>query len=117
MQAEAAIRDLHQAWLRQVNTGDRAEAARLDKAVVGVAADHHGAPDQIMLAADRLSATGRYRCLVQTETELAQDCTLAQMAHAQGEGRIRSGERRVLHARYLKTPDGWAIGTLRSEPA
>jgi hypothetical protein len=114
---EAAVRDLHQGWLRQVNTGDAAEAARLDKAVVAIAADHAGAPDEIRLAADGLSATGRFHCLVETQSELARDCTLAQMAHAQGEGMVRSSERRVLHARYVKTPKGWAIGTLRSEPA
>ena len=116
LKAETAIRDLHQTWLRKVNTGDAAEAARLDKAVVGIAADHQGAPDEITLAADGQSAKGRFHCLVQTETELARDCTLAQMAHAQGGGRVRSSDRRVLHADYVKTADGWSIERLRSEP-
>ncbi len=116
LKAQAAIRDLHQTWLRKVNIGDAAEAARLDKAVVGVAADHQGAPDEIVLAADGQSAKGRFHCVVQTETERARDCTLAQMAHAQGEGRMRSSDRRVLHADYVKTADGWAIGRIRAEP-
>ncbi|MEI9889825.1 MAG: hypothetical protein WDN45_03560 [Caulobacteraceae bacterium] len=114
LRSEAAIRDLHQTWLRKVAAGDAAEAARLDKAVVAVAADHAGAPDEIALAADGQTATGRFHCLVQTQAELARDCTLAQMAHFQGQGMVRSTERRVLHADYVRTADGWTIGRLRS---
>lgn len=117
LKAETAIRDLHQTWLRKVNTGDAAEAARLDKAVVAIAADHAGAPDEIRLAADGKTATGRFHCLVETQAELARDCTLAQMAHAQGEGMVRSSDRRVIHADYVKTADGWTIGRLRSKLA
>jgi hypothetical protein len=124
LQAEAAIRDLHQSWLRRVNT--KAEAAelfadpkqaRLHEAVNRVEADHQGAADEIRLAADGLLASGRYACVVETETELAKDCTLAQMRHAQGEGWLRQSERRMLHADYVKTDGRWAIAGLRFEPA
>ncbi len=123
LQSEAAIRDLHQAWLRKVNT--RAEAAglfadpkrtRLQEAVSRVDADHAGAADEIRVAADGLHASGRYACVVETEAELAKDCTLAQMRHAQGEGWLRQSERRLLKADYVKTEAGWTIAGLRFEP-
>ncbi len=126
LQDEAAIGALHQAWLRKINTGAHAEAAELfadpkratfDQRVSGVAADHGAAPDTLTLAADGLSATGRYHCVVETRTELPRDCTLAQMAHAQGEGVIRHAEPRVLQAAYVKMDGGWAIGMLRFETA
>ena len=113
---EAAIRDLHQAWLRRVNTGEDAASlfadprrAAFDQAVRGVAVDHAGAPDAVELAANGLSATGRFQCVVETEADLGEDCTLAQMAHAQGGGFVRQTERRVLTADYVKTDRGWAI--------
>ena len=123
LEAEAAIRDLHQAWLRHVNTGAHAQAAALfadpraglHEALSGVVADHAGAPDATKLAADGLSASGVYTCVVETEVERPRDCTLNQMAHAQGEGMIRSAQRQLLKARYVKTGQGWAIETHRFE--
>ena len=117
LQAEAAIRDLHQDWLRKVNTGGRLDAARLHETVSRVETDHDAAPEKIALAADGRSATGRYACVVETSTPLARDCTLAQMRHAQGEGQVRLSERRVLQADYVKSQDGWAISAIRFEPA
>jgi hypothetical protein len=126
LQDEHAIGALHQAWLRRINTGAHAEAAelfadpkraRFDEKVSGVAADHAAEPDRITLAADGQGATGRYHCVVETQTERPRDCTLAQMAHAQGEGLICRTEPRVLQAAYVKTEGGWAIETLRFEPA
>ena len=35
------------------------------------------------------------------ETAIAQDCTLGQMAHAQGSGFVRRTERRVLNIEYV----------------
>ena len=117
LQAEAAIRDLHQDWLRKVNTGDRAEAARLHEAVVRLDPDHEGAADDIALAADGLRATGRYHYVAHTEVERPLDSTLAKMAAFQGEGMVRSSERRRLKADYVKTEAGWTIAGLRFEPA
>jgi hypothetical protein len=39
------------------------------------------------------------------------------MRHAEGEGRLRRSERRLLTADYVKTERGWAIERLRFEPA
>jgi hypothetical protein len=117
LEAEAQVRAVHQDWLRKVNTGERAEAARLHEAVTRLDTDHAGEPDSITLAADGQRAEGRYHCVVETETPRPLDCTLAQMAAAQGEGMLRHSERRVLKARYVRADEGWAIDTLRFEPA
>ncbi len=69
LEDEAAIRELHQTWLRRINTGAgdataslyvNPEAAALDQAVRGIAADHAGEPDAIEVAADRKRAAGRF---------------------------------------------------------
>jgi hypothetical protein len=124
LQSEAAIRDLHQAWLRRVNTGAEAaelfadpKQAHLDETVSRIEADHQGAADHIRLTADGLHASGRYACVVETQSELAQDCTLAQMRHAQGEGWLRQSERRLVRADYVKTDGRWTIAKLGFEPA
>jgi hypothetical protein len=120
LEDEAAIRELHRCWLRQVNAIDaRTGAATLlfadrggaafDQAVRSVAPDHSGEPDVIELAADRKSAAGRFRCTVETENAIAQDCTLAQMAHEQGSGFVLRTERRVLKVEYVKADGAWAI--------
>ena len=118
LENEAAVRGLHQTWLRQVNTeaGEAAaslftdpQAGAFDECVRGIAADHAGKPDAIEIAADGKSATGRFYCAVEIENAIAQDCTLARMAHAQGGGFVRRTERRVLNAEYVKTSGAWAI--------
>jgi len=132
LEDEAAIRELHQTWLRRVNTrtdhvtgaADAAaqlfadpERAAFDKALRGIAADHAGEPDVIEVAADGKSAAGRFHCNVDFETALAQDCTLAKMAHAQGDGFVRRTERRVLNVTYVKTGGAWAIKKIEFAPA
>jgi hypothetical protein len=107
LEDEAAIRELHQSWLRQVNTGDR--EALHDSAVRRITADHAGAPDGIEIAADGRSAVGYFDCAVDVETPLAKDCTLAQMAHAQGYGTLRRTERRMLTIDYTKSSGCWKI--------
>lgn len=118
LEDEAAIRELHQAWLRRINTGagDAAtplvadpEGTAFDQAVRSIAADHAGQPDAIEVAADGKSAAGRFPCTVEIETSIAQDCTLARMAHAQGGGFVRRTERRVLKVEYVKASGAWAI--------
>ncbi|HEX4001386.1 MAG TPA: hypothetical protein VHX36_01985 [Candidatus Acidoferrales bacterium] len=108
LENEAAIRELHQAWLRSINTGARDEVAG-DPSVRRIAPDHAGEPDAIEVAADGKRASGRFHCAVQTETAIEQDCTLAQMARAQGGGYVRRSERRVLHVQYAKASGAWAI--------
>jgi hypothetical protein len=122
LENEAAIRELHQAWLRRVNArtddGTRTDAASLfadpegvafDQAVRSIAADHAGQPDAIEVAADGKSAEGKFHYAVEIEITIAQDCTLAQMAHAQGGGFVRRTERRVLKVEYVKASGAWAI--------
>jgi len=118
MEDEAAIRELHQTWLRQINTGasdattslyTRPEGAMFNQAVRGIATDHSGQPDAIELAADGNSAAGRFDCAVETAAEIAQDCTVAQMARAQGGGFVRRTERRVLKIEYAKVAGVWVI--------
>jgi hypothetical protein len=130
LEDEAAIRELHETWLRQVNTnaddtaGARdptplfadAEGAAFGQSVRSIAADHAGEPDAIEIAADGKSASGRFHCAVEIETKIAQDCTLARMAHAQGGGFVRWTERRVLKIAYVKASGAWAIAKIELRP-
>ncbi len=106
LETEAAIRELHQSWLREVN------AAGFDRSIRDVAADHVGDSDAVTVAADGQSARGRYSCTVTVETAIPPDGTLAQMAHAQGGGVIHSTERRLLKAEYVKTDGAWTIAKI-----
>jgi hypothetical protein len=118
LEDEAAIRELHHTWLRRINTraSDAAaelfadpEGAAFDQVVRSIAADHAGQPDAIEVAADGISAAGRFQCEVKIESTIAPDCTLARMAHAQGGGFVRRTERRVLKVEYVKASGAWAI--------
>lgn len=108
---EAAIRALHQQWLRDVNQGRDAAGTRAGagEVVRAIAADHAGDPDQLVFAADGARASGRYRCQVQIQTEVPPDGTFAQMAHAQGGGVVRRVETRLLTVAYVNTGTSWAI--------
>ena len=132
LENEAAIREAHQAWLRGINTrkdhnaGADDEAASIfanptratiDPSVRRIAPDHAGEPDAIEVAANGKRAIGRFHCVVETETAIAQDCTLGQMAHAQGSGFVRRTERRVLNIEYVKASGAWAIAKAELAPA
>ena len=122
LEAEKAIRDLHQGWLRQVNSGNFAAAAQLyanDKcgaALSGVCAvvpDQAGEADELDFASDGKRASASYAFVVESETLIPADNTLAQMRHAQGEAMVRTSERRTLKADYVQTREGgWAIAKL-----
>ncbi|HEY1125460.1 MAG TPA: nuclear transport factor 2 family protein [Sphingobium sp.] len=120
LQDEKAIRDLHASWLRQVNSGNYAAAARLyadDKASCALAGIASVAADQdaegLEFARDGKHASATYAAHIEVETAIAPDHTLAQMLHAQGEGMVRTSEQRMLKADYVRTPDGgWAIAKL-----
>jgi hypothetical protein len=131
LENEAAIRELHEAWLRRINTrkdratvaGDEAAAlfanpkrAAFDPDVRGIAPDHAGEPDAIDVAADGERAAGRFHCVVETETAIARDSTLAQMAHAQGGGYVRRAERCVLKVEYVKASGAWLIAKAELAP-
>jgi len=119
LENEAAIRELHQQWLRRVNTGsaemaaelfaDGARAGAFDPSVRAIAADHASDPDAIEVAANARSATGTFHCSVEFATSIAPDTTLAQMAHAQGGGFMRQTERRVVKVAYVRANGAWAI--------
>lgn len=122
LEAEAAIRELHQTWLKRINAGAKADSAQLGAdpdAVMGeetvrrITADPDREPDAIELAADGNRATGRFPCIVELESSIAQDCTPARMAHAQGGGIRRRRARRVLTVDYVKKNGAWAITEAR----
>jgi len=122
LEDEAAIRTLHQDWLRRVNARSAVEAlfvdakaARcLDEAVCAIAPDHAADADRIEIAQDGRSATGRFTCLIETETLLLPDNTFAQMAIAQGGGTTRTSERREVRADYVKLGESWVIATIET---
>lgn len=123
LEDEAAIRALHQDWLRRVNGGDDAaglfvdaRAARcLDAAVCGLTGDPAAMADTVEIAPDGRHANGRFLCILETERRVAPDSTLAQMALAQGGGVVRERARRLVSAAYVKAGDRWTIArvTLR----
>jgi hypothetical protein len=124
LENEAAIREVHQTWLRSINTGAGetsvavlagSEVAGLDSAVRKIAADHEGQTDAIQVSADGENAVGRFHCLVEFESPIAQDCTIGQMAHAQGGGFVRRTERRVLKVKYAKSSSAWNIAEVECE--
>jgi hypothetical protein len=124
LENEAAIRELHERWLRSVNSGVDDAGARLSDAcgapgpaVCGVATDHAGKPDAIEVGADGNRAIGRFHCTIEFETPIAEDCTVARMAREQGGGFVRRSERRVLIVDYAKTSGTWNIAKVEFEDA
>ena len=112
LEDEAAIRELHQSWLRQINAGRG--TALIGASVTRVTADHAGIADRIEIAADGRRATGRFDCAVDLEVMLPADSTLAQMAHAQGSGMVRRTERRMLQVEYRKVGSAWTVHSVTS---
>jgi hypothetical protein len=112
LEDEAEIRALHESWLRHINAGERHPL--LDSAVRRITAHLAGAPDRIEVAADGRSAVGSFDYSVDAETPLAGDCTLVQMAHAQGHGTMLRTERRIFTIDYAKSDGTWKIGKVAS---
>lgn len=121
LEDEAAIRALHQDWLRRVNSCDADRAtlsatARaggcLDGALCGVTSAPDVQGDRVEIAADGKRAVGRFRCVIEMESRIAPDSTLAQMALAQGGGVIRAQAVRLVRADYVKAGDRWAIADI-----
>jgi len=107
LEQQAAIRAVHEDWLRQLNAGAR--DARLDPCVRRILCDHAGAADRIEIAADGHTAVGRFEYLLDLERVLPREGTLAQMAHAQGHGTRRATERRTLTVHYEKVSGAWRV--------
>ena len=112
LEDEAQIRALHQAWLRHVNAGERHPL--LDSAVRRITAHHAGAPDKIEVAADGRSAVGSFDYAVDAEAFLTGDCTLVQMARAQGHGSTLRTERRIFTIGYAKCDGTWKMRKVAS---
>jgi hypothetical protein len=108
LEDESAIREAHQAWLRQVNTGASGDVP-FDETIRRITVDNEGVPDVVEIASDELRATGRYACVADVETPIVSDCTIAQMAVAQGHGTMLRTGRGVLTVAYAKTGTAWAI--------
>jgi hypothetical protein len=113
LEDEAAIRELHRSWLRRVSAGESDALPRFTAR--RVTADPLGAPDQFVFAPDRHSAIGHFDCLVQFASPLALDSTLAQMAHAQGNGAVLRTERRMVMVKYTRTSGSWEIRKVEFE--
>ncbi len=107
LEDEAAIREVHQSWLRQINAGRG--IVLLGGSVTRVTADHAGRADRLEIATDGNGATGRFDCVVDLETRLPEDSTLGQMAHAQGTGTVRNTERLMLTVEYARKSGVWTI--------
>ena len=116
-----AIRALQREYVRLVNAGAHADAARLfaelaaapiDTSLRRLAADRFAAHDVIEVAADGATATARLECTIETETALTDGYTLVEMLRVQGEGSLRSVEQRVLESSYLKLDGAWKIARL-----
>jgi len=123
LENEAAIRALHQRWLHQINSGEAllplspSRIGNKDTENVSTIAPDHSAPfDAIEVAAHGGTATGRFRCTVEIETPIAQDCTFARMAHAQGSGFVRRTERRLLSVKYVESSGAWSISSAELAP-
>ena len=121
-----AIRELHRAFARCVNSGAHAgarelfaepEAAELDASIRGLSADGFGEHDSIEISADRMTATARVHCIVESHKPIGPSCTLVEMARLQGDGVLRSAAKRVLVGGYVKQGQAWQIERVVFEPA
>jgi hypothetical protein len=130
-----AIRRLSSAFARHLNARAFDELAKLfvdspkvsiDAEIRCVSADPAGDDDRIEIAANRLTATARLHRVVETDMTIGPSCTLVDMARAQGEGYVRSCERRVIEQAYAKIDGRWKIsestfvstsGVVASRPA
>lgn len=90
------IRALNQAYL-------------IERRMSGVSPADFGEHDVIEIAEDRQTAIARLHVLVHTETALDPDCTLVEMAQAQGEGVLRAASPAVLENTYVRRGGVWMI--------
>ena len=116
LEDEAAIREVHREWLRQMNAGERGKVP-FDETIKSVALDHKGSTDKIEIASDGVHATGRYASLAEVETPITSECTISQMLAAQGHGTISRTEPGVLTVDYVKTGTAWTIANAEFAPA
>ena len=116
LEDEAAIREVHREWLRQVNAGERGKVS-FDDTIKSVALDLKGSADKIEIASDGIHATGRYPSIAEVETPITSECTISQMLAAQGHGTISRTEPGILTVDYVKTGTAWTIAKAEFAPA
>jgi hypothetical protein len=121
LESEAAIRTLHAAWLRRINAGDQADATALctDQGapalytgIKAITVASEADPHAVKIAANGSIALGHYACTIERVTALPLDCTLGQMAHAQGNGFVATREHGLLTVEYRRGPEGWSIARI-----
>ena len=99
-----AIRALNQAYL-------------IERGMSGLSPADFGEHDIIEIAEDRQTATARLHVIVHTETPLDADCTLVEMARAQGEGVVRLSSPSALEITYARRGGTWTILRTRDSRA
>lgn len=116
LEDESALRDLRRAYVRHLRSGDAAALAALFAAGVGARPDpcvrtlELDADDgAVELAADGRSAVTGGACTVAVEAPIGPDCTLLQMARAQGGGTLLRSERAALRLDAVKVEGVWKI--------
>jgi hypothetical protein len=111
-----AIRVVLQRYVRLVSAGAPAELAELfadparaavDASIRSLAAD----ADANIALADG-TATARVPCTVDTATPIESGGTLVEMARLQGDGVVKSSEKRVLSSSLVKIDGAWKIERL-----
>lgn len=129
LQAELAARDdlmsirtLQQNLARYINAADEQRVAALfvrPGAAAELSGIRHmaqadfGAHDSVEFAADGQTASAELHCTFEAETPIARDCTVAEMAHQQGDGVLRRKETRVLRMRLVRHQGSWKIQSFR----
>jgi hypothetical protein len=103
-----AIRELNQAFARQVSAGD-AQGIGIDPGIRDVMASEYGEHDVIDVAPDRETATGVMHCTVEIETPIGPSCPLVEMAREQGGGVVRRSETGVFEIAYVRRDGTWII--------
>ncbi len=112
LEDEAALRELHRAWLRKLNGGEG--MAGFDRSIRRIDS-HPAAADQIRIGSAGDTAVGHFEHAVARERPLPLDTTLAKMAHAQGHGAVLHTERQVLSFSYAKRRGVWTITSVELE--
>jgi hypothetical protein len=112
------IRGLNQTYLQHAASGAHTEVAALFadprnaallEDVSGLSPVNFGEHDVIAIAEDRLSANATVHVIVHRDTPLDPDCTLVEMAQAQGEGVVRASAPAVLEHTYIRRAGVWKI--------
>lgn len=120
------IRALNYVYLQHAAAGAREQMAALfadpsqatiDRDLRGVSPADFGEHDVIEIAEDRQTATARLHVTLHTETPLDPDCTLVEMAQAQGEGVVRAASPVVLETAYVRRGLSWKILRTRDSRA